>query len=412
MGADRQKILFVNRFFYPDESATSILLTDLAFHLAEQDRDVVVLCGRSNYTADHSRLAGRETVRGVTIHRIASLPIDNKSLIGRGLNFLLFHLLGFFAAQRLVKKGDILVCLTDPPLSIVPMAWAARLRGAKLIHWVQDAFPETAATLGFLSPGGVPYRLLKALRDRALRSSDTVVAIGNKMRIYLETLGVARAAITVIPNWTDDHALTPLGDEPNMLRREWGFADEDFVVGYSGNLGRAHDIDTMLDAAAILNERGADHIRFLFIGGGAKTTQVEQAKAALPQGRIVTRGYAPASQLRHSLSLPDIHWISLLPELEGHIVPSKFYGIAAVARPIMFIGASAGELGHLIHEHGCGTVIAPSDGAAVANFLIEMQSSPQDAAKMGECARTLIESEFSRVTQLQRWERLCKTLQK
>src|SRR3954453_3798908 len=71
------------------------------------------------------------------------------------------------------------------------------------------------------------------------------------------------------------------------------------------------------------------------------------------------RPYQERALLKYSLSVPDLHWISLKPSLEGLIVPSKFYGIAAAGRPIIAITAQNGEIARLVREHNCGLIIAP-----------------------------------------------------
>jgi hypothetical protein len=85
------------------------------------------------------------------------------------------------------------------------------------------------------------------------------------MRHRLESQGVGSEQIETIPNWCDDDLIAPLPREGNRLRLAWGLEGK-FVIGYSGNLGRAHEYATLLDAAEKL--RGDPDIVFLFSGGG------------------------------------------------------------------------------------------------------------------------------------------------
>src|SRR5205823_10518557 len=122
----------------------------------------------------------------------------------------------------------------------------------------------------------------------------------------------------VIHNWADA-ALHPV-DVPH----------DSFVVGYSGNLGRAHDAQTMLAAIRML--RDDEQIAFVITGGGAQLEAIRAER--LPNVRFAD--YAPRERLSESLSSADAHLVTLLPQLEGLIVPSKFYGVLAVARPVLF----------------------------------------------------------------------------
>src|SRR5690606_38187078 len=126
--------------------------------------------------------------------------------------------------------------------------------------------------------------------------------------------GVAGDRIAVVENWTDEAAIRPVAAHDNPLRQAWGLQGK-FVVGHSGNLGRAHDWRTMLDAATALRDR--DDIRFLMIGGGRGLQAFMAEAAARGLGNVSQRPYQSRAALAHSLSLPDLHWLSLHPALEG-----------------------------------------------------------------------------------------------
>ncbi len=165
------------------------------------------------------------------------------------------------------------------------------------------------------------------------------------------------------------------------MREAWGLENK-FVVGYSGNLGRAHEIGTVLAAAAQL--RGDPRMLFLMIGGGKlfdELTRAVTTRRLESLFRFVP--YQDKTALKYSLTLPDMHWISLRPELEGLIVPSKFYGIAAAGKPMIVIGAADGELGRLVRQHACGVVIAPGDGAALAATLSRLSRDAGGACRHG-----------------------------
>jgi colanic acid biosynthesis glycosyl transferase WcaI len=175
----------------------------------------------------------------------------------------------------------------------------------------------------------------------------------------VRALGVSADRIRVVPNWSDDDQITPVPPAANPLRREWKLEDK-FVVGYSGNLGRAHEFDTILAAA----ERLKDHpqIVFVIIGGGHRFEELArcvQDRGLAPNFRF--QPYQDDAVLKYSLSLPDVHWISLRPELEGLIVPSKVYGIAAAGRAIIAITAKTGEIAPLVEQYKCGMVVEPGN---------------------------------------------------
>jgi glycosyltransferase involved in cell wall biosynthesis len=319
---------------------------------------------------------------------------------------LTFYLSAAWRLFRLLRRGDVVVAKTDPPLISVPVGWVAGLRGARLVNWLQDLFPEVAAALGIRLARGTAGGLLANLRDRSLKRAAMNVAIGEGMRKRLLDLGVDSARVDVIHNWSDDERIQPLSAEANPLRGEWGL-DGKFVVGYSGNLGRAHEHETLLAAADRL--RGERDVVFLFIGGGASMGTMRAEAEARGIGNLIFRPYQPAERLRESLAVPDVHLVVLRPEMEGLIVPSKFYGIAAAGRPTIFVGSRAGEIAGLLSAGEAGFAVDQGDGLGLAEAVLRLRDDPALRERIGQNARRLCEERFSRRAALEHWERVLIT---
>jgi glycosyltransferase involved in cell wall biosynthesis len=285
---------------------------------------------------------------------------------------------------------------------------AARRTGAGLINWLQDLYPEVAAALDVpLIRGPVAHRLAR-WRDGSLQAAEANVVVGNLMAKNLAARGVPPARVHVIANWCNDADLRPSPPADNPLRRAWGVEDK-FVFGYSGNLGRAHESATVLGAAVRL--RGDGRFVFLMIGGGRRYEELREAAASNGlTGAFRFLPYQPRDVLAQSLGVSDAHWVSLNPKLEGLIVPSKFYGIAAAGRPIVMIGNPDGELGRLVAAHRCGFAVKPGDADALVSALLRLANEPDTVAQMGAAARHMLEAQFSRAQALERWRRLLEEL--
>src|SRR5262249_20019208 len=150
-------------------------------------------------------------------------------------------------------------------------------RGAVLINWLQDLFPEVAAALGPKVMSGWLYRGFMSARDHSLRLASMNVVLSSGMHQRLLARGVDDAHVKIISNWADTLAIRPMLANNSATRRRLGL-ERSFVVGYSGNLGRAHEFDTLLGAARLL--RSDPEIAFLITGGGAKANALRQAVEA------------------------------------------------------------------------------------------------------------------------------------
>jgi hypothetical protein len=147
-------------------------------------------------------------------------------------------------------------------------------------------------------------------------------------------------------------------------------------------------------------------VRWLFIGSGAlfEPLRAEVARRGLTS--VDFKHYQPRALLAPSLSTADVHLVSLRPELEGLIVPSKFYGICAAGRPTLFIGDGDGEIASLIRRHDCGRSVSVGDGAALARTVLALAADPVACRGLGQRARQAFDAEFDKSLALARWDEL------
>jgi glycosyltransferase involved in cell wall biosynthesis len=402
------KIFFINRFFFPDHSATSQILSDLAWHLTGRGLVVHVITSGQAYDNPGARLRSEEVIHGVRVHRVASTGFGRAGLLGRLLDYLSFYWSALAMLWRLVEAGDVVVVKTDPPLLSVPAALVAKAKRALLVNWLQDVYPEVAIELGVPFLRGPIGWLIAKCRDLSLRSAAANVVLGERMRALLVSKNVQPERVYCIPNWCDDSEITEVANSDNPLKSEWKLEDK-FVVGYSGNLGRAHDYQTMLAAAELLRDQ--PEIVFLMIGGGHQVKDLaREVELRGLAGAFCFKPYQPREQLKQSLCLPDVHWLSLEPRLEGLIVPSKFYGIAAAARPTIAVGDLKGEIAGLVRQYACGIAIAKGDGRGMADAIISLYSNAEQRRLMGRNARKMIDEHAGRRRSLDAWESLLARL--
>ena len=402
-----RKVVFVNRFFFPDLSATSQMLSDLAMRLAQHGVEIHVVCSRQRYEDAAARLPQRERVHGVEVHRVWTSKFGRTSLRGRALDYASFYVTATARLWTLLRSGDVAVVKTDPPLLSVPAALAVALRGATLVNWLQDVFPEVAARLGVARLPRPVHIALQSLRDRSLRFAGANIVLGTRMRDYLITREIAPQSLLIVENWADAASVAPKAAAESELRTRLGLQGH-FVVGYSGNLGQAHEFETMLCAA---HELRADPVFvFLMIGGGAKMQALQERVEQCELTNFRFLPYQPRGALADSLAAADVHLASLLPQLEGLIVPSKIYGILAAGRPTVFIGDADGELARLVADTHSGVSVRCGDGAGLARELQTLHTDSEQRQRMGLCAREAFEAGFTLDRAEQKWIHLLREL--
>jgi glycosyltransferase involved in cell wall biosynthesis len=393
----RNQIILINRFYWPDFSATSQMLTDLATSLAAE-YSVRVVTSRALYHDPVATLERREEQKGVEILRLNTTRRGRANLSGRALDYVSFYIRVFVYLLRYTRKGDLVVLKTDPPLLSLMNTFAVRIRGGRVVNWLQDIFPEIAIELGAFPRSRLVTGPLKWWRNRTLRAAEVNIVISHSMRALLAGQGVANSH--VIPNWADGELIGPLADADSPLRAEWDPGSK-FLVGYSGNFGRAHSFDELLEAITLLKECPEFH--FVLIGEGAALDKLLEAVERRGLDNVSFEPYQPHDMLRQSLGAIDLHLVTLKEHMEGLVLPSKIYGVLAAGRPIAFIGDEDGEIAGLVRDNDVGFVVGQGDGAELAEGIQELAGQPERLRRMGENARALFDAEFAKPIAMERW---------
>lgn len=393
------RLLFVNRFYWPETPATGQFLTDLAEALAARGHEVIVITSHSG----SAQSPPSELRAGVRVHRIRSTRSRHTHVGSKTLDFATFYAGALWRLWRETRRGSFVIALTDPPLLGVGAWLVARLRGARIIHWVQDIYPELAGELAGQRWLGV----LRPLRNLAWRRADRCVTLGADMAAVLERGGVQTGKISVLPNWA------PAGLQPaepaasDALRAAWGLTGQ-FVIAYAGNLGRVHDLEPALALADAL--RDDPTITIAFIGGGPRRATLEATAVRMGLERVRFLPAQPRAQLAAALEVGDVHLVTVRPGCENLVFPSKLYGIAAVHRPMIFIGPCKCEIARIVVGQGLGFAAERGDVSVLVAAIRRLAGDPAERRRCAEnAARFAAANDASAGTG--RWAALLDSLQ-
>jgi glycosyltransferase involved in cell wall biosynthesis len=384
------KVTLLNQYYAPDEAATAQILADVGATLAHAGHDVAAVCSDRAYADPVRRYPRRETLDGVRIRRVRTTGFGRGSRLGRLIDYATF-LLGAAVALAFGRKPDAVLCLSTPPMMAAVGLVLARCRRARFVFWVMDVYPDLAFELGILEPRSAAGRMLGWLARETLERSDRVVALGECMGEHLERQGARD--VVVIHNWADENVIRPRPVEDHPLRAEWGWRGR-FVVAYSGNLGLAHEFETVLAAAERLREHPS--VLFSFIGGGPRRPEVEHAAETRRLANVELRPYMERGRLGESLTAPDVHLVTLRDSVPGLLVPSKIYGILAAGRPTLYVGPPRGEIAEIVQQGDCGARIALGDVDALVESILAYERDADRCSRDGRCARRFFEERFTR----------------
>ena len=368
-------LLLMNQFFWPDSAATSQLLADLARELAAQGHEVQVICGGSYAATDAS------DAPAVAIHRVKGLNFS-RGIVGRVTSYCSFYAGAFWRALT-VPRPDVVVTLTTPPLLSLVGALVHRLRGARFYIWEMDMYPDVAVDLGYIRAGSILHKVTARLADWSRAQADGVIALGDCMRARLIARGVDQSRISVVHNWADSRQISVVASNQHR---------DSLHMVYSGNLGLAHDIETIFSAIRLL--AGDSRFRFTFVGGGSRRAELSAFLADNGISSVTMLPYVARADLSQTLGLGDIGLVTQQNDCCGSVVPSKVYGLMAAGRPILFIGPAAATPAQIIAQHACGWHIACGDAASLVILLQHLVGHPEEIASAGHNGRQALESHY------------------
>jgi len=365
------KVVVVSQHYPPDPSTTAAIMAAISDRVA-QEAEVLVLSGTAGSA---SGALGRKP----DVVEVRNWMPGKAALMRRALAELLFTVRMFVALLAKLQRGD--VALTVPAPFMLPYAFAAaaRLKGAKSVLIMHDLYPDVLIMAGLLKPQSMLAKAMRGLNALMFRALDAVVIIGRDTeKLLLRYDGMTRDKIRFIPNWATLAPGVRAVAADNPYRRPLSAR---FVVGLSGNLGFTHDPVIVFEAARLLRDNRDIH--FLLSGWGVGFDQLKemQSEAGLPNVTLVDR--VEDEQLEAFLSAADVWIIPYRSNVAGVSVPSRFYNLLAIGRPVILVSEPDAEAALTVTEHDVGWVVAPGKADELAKAVSRAADSddPQRAER-------------------------------
>ena len=401
-------IVFFNRSYYPDPEATGQFLTELAEDLVAKGDDVSVVCGVS-YHVKRKRgiLPLRIEVRnGVRLIRVFNTQLPKSSFVSRLIN-LGTYFVGCLLALCVLRRPDVVVSLTDPPLLPLLAGPYARLAGARFVFAINDLYPDVAVQLGEIS-NPIWLRLLDSATSFGLRHAHLVTVLGEDMKARVLRKGCPPWKVAVTRHWVDTEQVKPR-KERNEFRQEHGFKPSDFIVMYSGNVGLSQRLEDIMHVAREFKE--SEDVHFLIVGEGANKNRLQAIATRLElNGKVRFFPYQAKERLDQSLSAADLHVIPLAEGVSGLIVPCKMYGIMASGTPYLAIMDRNSEVVRIAEQYKCGFWCLPKLRTEMKERIDFAFRHRDLLGAMGNNGRQAAEQEFSRRAATDRYHRLLRSV--
>ena len=356
------RVLLLSQWFDPEPGAKGIVF---ARELVRLGFDVEVLTGFPNYPGGKIypgytiKLLQREVIDGVRVTRVPLYPNHSQSGVKRVLNYASYAASSLVYGLFFMSRKDVIYAY-HPPLTVGVTASLLRLfRRTPVVYDVQDMWPDTLRATGMVNNPRVLGAVAMVCKWVYARVDHIAVLSPGFKRVLVER-GVPTAKIEVVFNWADEASLTnPHGSLPAS------FPDAgSFRVLFAGNMGKAQALDTVLDAAELLQSRGS-RVCFVMLGGGVEVERLRLRSAQMALRNVVFLPPVPMAEVGTLLSASDALLVHLRRDpLFKITIPSKTQAYMAVGKPVLM--AVDGDAAELVTSSGGGVVAASEDPEALA----------------------------------------------
>lgn len=389
----RSHVVVLTQFYSPEPSIYNAPIADA---LLKQGHRVSVVTGYPNrpegklYPTYRQKFRYSEEIAGVTVHRVPLvISYSNKSL-GRILNFLSFSVSALTVSSA-IRDADAIYVYATPATAAIPAQLWKRWYGIPYVLHVQDLWPESVTGSGMMGRGMITRIAESAMKpwlQRLYRGAESLIAISPGMRDLLAKRGDGTDSCAVVYNWADESTVTSKDSE--------SFSKEGVRLLYAGNLGPMQDLDTVLSAAASVDDEPG--FQLTIAGGGILEEALKARSTGLTKTRLL--GRLSRSEVGRLYKQSDFQLVTLkdLPIFRT-TVPSKLQASLASGTPV--ITTVKGDVADLIRKHDAGIVADPEDPLSLAAAFRQALHLPlEDRVRMGGNARALYEKVMSKQTGL------------
>ncbi|MBF2066471.1 MAG: glycosyltransferase family 4 protein [Calothrix sp. C42_A2020_038] len=386
------KLSVITQFFPPDYAATGQLLEELVMNLGLLGIDVEVFTSQPGYAYRVKNAPQVEQLGSVRIQRSRTAQLWAGRIRGKAVNGILYALRAALHLFRARHRSNVLLISTAPPFLPLLGYFAHILLKTPYVCILYDLYPDIAIALDVIHRRHWLARFWEAVNQRVWRSAMGIVVLSPAMKHQvLSSCPSIAEKVFVIHSWADPDWIVPIAKQENWFAWKYNLVKK-FTVLYSGNLGRCHDMNTILDAAKLLQD---EPIQFVFVGGGAKLSELIQEVNHYGLKNFLFLPYQDRQVLPYSLTACDVSLVSVDERTENLVTPSKLYSALASERPIAAICSRSSYLRQIIAEADCGSSFENGDSYGLAQFIRLLSQDSSLVERMGKAGRRYLRTNFT-----------------
>lgn len=364
------KLKLISEFFYPYQTSTQKILTELAEDLVEQELDVSVLTTKNAYREEKQTLKKYEVYKGIKIKRIAASSFSRDSFIGRILNYLTFTT-GILFNLLFKNDYDKILFVSNPPLVPFIGYLVNKLRRKPYVYLVHDVYPDVAIKLGVIKPQSLIAKIMNFINNKIYQNAEKIIVLGEDMKKVIVKKGINPDKIVIITNWADSTKNYPVNVSEEFYKKYQ--LNNKFNILYTGNISKVHAIDSVLELARRLKDY--PDIQFMIVGDGNRKQYIEEVKKKESLDNISLANYMFGEEYNTLLNCANIFITTLQDGIEGLGVPSKTYTYMSVYKPLLAVMSETSEIGKMVNQYQLGAQYNAGSEDEMAKFILNQKNN-------------------------------------
>ncbi|MBC8053453.1 MAG: WcaI family glycosyltransferase [Sphingobacteriaceae bacterium] len=262
------------------------------------------------------------------------------------------------------KKYDLVIAVAPSFLMGVLGVICKKIWKARFLYHIQDLQIEAARDLKMIKSAGVINALFK-LEKYIFSKADYISSISEGMVSKIQAK--AEKEVLFFPNWADTNLFFPIPDK-QRLKKEFGFAETNKIILYSGGIGEKQGLETILYAARDLRQH-AD-LKFMICGSGPYKSNLKGMAQNMHLDNVIFYPLQPIEKFNQFLNMADVHLVIQKADASDLVMPSKLTTILAVGG-LSIITANAGSLYNLAQKYNLSIVVKAENQQALNQGLLE-----------------------------------------
>jgi glycosyltransferase involved in cell wall biosynthesis len=379
-------IWIIAHYANPPDRPGSTRHYDFARALIKQGHKVTIFASSFHHrTRKDERLEAKQTYRRQTINDVNFIWIKASPYYGgndrrRVINMLSYALRVIPLGVGIRERPDVIWASSPHPFAGLAGYILSRLKRVRFIFEVRDLWPEVFVQIGGYSSKSPVVRSLGVLEKFLYRQANIIIVLMPRASEYITGLGIPANKICYVPNGVNPELYA---NNSADLPRDLDIRLTDLrtsgkvLVGYTGAHGIHDSLDTIIEAAKSLQEKGIDIIHLLLVGDGAEKQRIVKKAESLGLNNITFFTFVPKNTMPGLLRALDIAIMCRKKSTlyQYGMSTLKLWDYMMCARPIV---CALDSVNNPVADADCGITVPPEAPEKLANAIVQLCNLSDD----------------------------------